>query len=207
VKGTAPTKTSCLRACLTLFLCSMPLLAQSTKPKINVASDGFPAGRNMPEGAASDLARSYIRNDVQLFAETCIGVYAHGQAATQYDEFMRSTITKLQQAAKQRMAGIAPSQDSPKRIRRVFAARHLTGNGPASYGYAAFNFQDVMFVDVLIEGHSGKTALTRTLVIQEPDGNWYAHPAPYLDPLLSHHLQEESASLTDFSKAYDVQKP
>jgi hypothetical protein len=46
----------------------------------------------------------------------------------------------------------------------VFAARHLSKNGPASYGYAGFGFQDIMFVDVGVFLYSGERSMMRTLV-------------------------------------------
>src|SRR5208283_1189893 len=111
-----------------------------TKPKLKVASDGFPTGHNTPEGVASDLTRAFIRHDTNLFSETCIGLYSQGESRTAHDNFVRASIEKMQQEAKQLAAGIGPSSNSPKLILKVFAARHLHRNGPASYGYAAFNF-------------------------------------------------------------------
>jgi len=188
-----------------MALCSV-LTANTTKPKLKPAPDGFPTGHDTPEGVASDLARAFIGDNVKLFSETCIGLYLKGKAGEQYDNFMRSTIEKMEADAKQRGAGTIPPLESPKSIIKVFAARHLSGNGPASYGYATFNFQDVMFVDVSIQLHSGKRGLNRTLVIKEPDGKWYVHPAPNVDPLLSYGLNDETKSVVDFSEAYYVQK-
>src|SRR5262249_42701262 len=95
-----------------------------------------------------------------------------------------------------------PSSDLPAQIGKVFAARHLTKQGPASFGYAAFDFQDVMFVDVGVFLHNGQPELNRTLVIKDRDGSWYVHPAPRLDPLLSDGLNQEAASTVGFAEAY-----
>lgn len=175
--------------------------AQNIKPKLKVAADGFPSGHDTPEGVASDLERAFIRNDVALFSETCIGLYSGGGPA-QYDEFMRKRIDsiKLEAARKE------PSPTWPEAVDKVFAARHLSTSGPASYGYSAFGFQDVMFVDVIVRLRNGSRVLHRTLVIQEKDNKWYAHPAPKVSPLLSNGLGRESPSAADFSEAYDVQK-
>ena len=87
-----------------------------------------------------------------------------------------------------------------------FAARHLNKNGPASFGYAAFGFQEVMFVDVGVFLHNDKQELNRTLVIKDKDGKWYVHPMPDVSPLLSAGLHDETASKQDFTGAYEIQK-
>jgi hypothetical protein len=63
-----------------------------------------------------------------------------------------------------------------------------------------------MFVDVGVFLHNGQTELNRTLVIKDRDGNWYVHPVPDLDPLLSDGLNQEAASTEDFSEAYALAK-
>jgi hypothetical protein len=105
---------------------------------------------------------------------------------------------------RQEAARETASPGGPKAIAKVFAARRLTRDGPASYGYAAFGFQDVVFVDVEAVLHNGERALNRTLVIRDKDGSWYVHPVPDVSPLLSMGLNEESASERDFSDGYDV---
>lgn len=87
---------------------------------------------------------------------------------------------------------------------KVFAARYLSKNGPASYGYAVLDFQDVMFVDVEVVLHSGNRHIRRTMVIKDRDGKWYAHPVPDLSPLLSYGLYDESASVLLFTDVYGV---
>jgi hypothetical protein len=44
----------------------------SAKPKLKVANDGFPAGQNTPEGAATDLARAFMTRDAFAFRKVCI---------------------------------------------------------------------------------------------------------------------------------------
>jgi hypothetical protein len=88
----------------------------------------------------------------------------------------------------------------------VFASRPLSRSGPASYGYAVFDFQDVRFVGVGVFLHDGGRALNRTLVIKDRSGKWYVHPLPGSSPLLSFGLNEESASTTDFSEVYRIER-
>ena len=192
--------------CVSFFASCAIMTSAETKPKLKVASDGFPAGHDTPEGVASDLTRALVRHDTTLFSETCIGLYSQGESRTAYHNFMRASIEKMQQEAKQQAAGIRPSSSSPKLILKVFAARHLHRNGSASYGYVSFNFQDVMFVDVRVQLYGGKSTRHRILVIQEPDSKWHAHPAPNISPLLSSGLDDETESVTDFSEVYEVQK-
>ena len=93
-----------------------------------------------------------------------------------------------------------------KAIDKVFAARHLSKGGPALWGYAAFGFEDVMFVDVEAILQNGRRSLNRMLVIKNKDGKWYAHPAPETESLLSAGLNDEATSTQDFSDAYEIQK-
>jgi len=175
---------------------------QAVKPKLKVASDGFPSGHDTPEGAACDLARAFIKHDAGLFTSTCIQPRGAGTSRDDYEAFLKSMIESMKQEA----AKTEPSPGGPKAIGKVFAARHLTKDGPASYGYASFDFQDVMFVDVGVFLQNGDHALNRTLVIKDKDGKWYVHPDPDVSPLLSMGLNKESPSQQDFSEAYDIQK-
>jgi hypothetical protein len=177
--------------------------AEDAKPKIKVAADGFPAGHDTPEGVACDLARAFIKRDTTLFTNTCIKLYAGGKGPEDYAKFLQSTVESMKKEAAKK----EPSPRGPKSIGKVFAARHLSKSGPASYGYASFDFQDIMFVDVGVFLHDGKQSLNRTLVIKERDGKWYAHPLPTAGSgLLGDGLNDESASEKDFSGAYEVQK-
>src|SRR6266850_1776949 len=83
-------------------------------------------------------------------------------------------------------------------FRRLFSK-----SGPASFGYAAFGFEDIMFVDIGVYLHSGERALNRTLVIKDKDGKWYVHPDPTASPLLSDGLNEEKASVLDLTDVYE----
>ena len=163
---------------------------------LEVAADGFPTGHTTPEGGACDLARAFIERSPTLLGSTCIRPY--GPAA--YPEFLESVIESMREEA----AKETPSPAGPKAIAKVFAARHLSLNGPSSYGYAAFGFQDIMFVDVGVILHSGSRSVNRTLVIRDRDGKWYAHPAPSVSPLLSAGLNDETPSEKDFAEVYDV---
>ncbi|MCD6049830.1 MAG: hypothetical protein K0Q55_1233 [Verrucomicrobia bacterium] len=188
------------------FLCLLAtavglVAAEPARPKLTVADDGYPAGRKTPEGVACDLARAFIQRDAALFTNTCVRLYAGGNGPVAYAEFLQTTAASIQQEATRKEAR------GPKSIGKVFAARHLSRNGPASYGYAAFSFQEIMFVDVGVLLHNGKAALNRTMVIRDKDGLWYVHPAPQVSPLLSAGLNDEPASQTDFSAAYEVVYP
>lgn len=176
--------------------------ATLAKPKLKIAPDGFPSGHSTPEGAASDLARAFIRHDVALFTNSCIRPYVGDKAGADYAAFLRGTIATMKTNAAKKQ----PAHDSPKAVGKVFAARHLTATVPASYGRASFGFQDLMFVDVGIYLNDGHHALARTLVIKDRDGKWYAHPSPEVSPSLCLGLNRESPSRQDFSQWYDVQK-
>jgi hypothetical protein len=169
------------------------------KPKLKVAADGFPTGQTTPEGAASDLARAFITRDAMAFRKACIRPHGSGQARAEYTDYLDGVSAYLQQATG------TPSLDDPKKIVTVFAARHLSRKGPASYGYANFDFRDVMFVDVEVLQQNGNKHLRRTMVIEDRDGKWYAHPVPDVSPLLSTGLYDESASLQRFTDAYDME--
>jgi len=193
---------------LATFLCILSVVLcavaadKTTKPKIKVAADGFPSGHETPEGVACDLARAFINRDDSLFTNTCLRLYGGGKGPTDYAKFLQTTVESMKREA----ANKKPSPSGPKHIEKVFAARHLSKNGPASFGYAAFGFQDIMFVDVGASLYNGKRALNRTMLVKDEDGKWYVHPMPDVSPLLSAGLNDESASKQDFSDAYEVQK-
>lgn len=185
-------------ACVLLTACSA-FGAEEAKKKIQVAADGFPFGQDTPEGAACDLARAFIQRDTKLFKSTCLRSYG----PEDYAKFLSDTVAAIEaEAAKKE-----PSPGGPKAIGKVFAARFLSKTGPASFGYAAFGFQDIMFVDVGAFLHNGGHGLNRTLVIKDKDGKWYVHPLPTAGGgLLGTGLNDESNSQKDFSDAYDVRK-
>jgi hypothetical protein len=191
---------STLLCILSVVICG--LAAEKPKSKLKVAADGFPSGHDSPEGVACDLARAFIKRDTALFTNTCVRLYAGGKGPPDYAEFLKSTVESMKAEAARKDA---PPR-GPKSIGKVFAARSLSKGGPASYGYAVFSFQDVMFVDVGVLLHNDKRALNRTMVIKDNDGKWYVHPMPDVSPLLSAGLNDEAASEQDFSDAYEIQK-
>jgi hypothetical protein len=156
------------------------------------ATDQFPSGAASPEGAACDLVRAFIRSDVDLLKATCIKRYPPAQE--KFDQFLAMIIRGTEED-KQR--GV-PHSKNPAKIVKVFAARHLTKNGPASYGYAVLNLQDVMFVDVLARLHDGSSFVNRTMVVKTQKGLWRVHPCPTVDSLLSAGLNQESDSTVAF---------
>jgi len=172
------------------------------KARIKVAADGLPSGHETPEGAACDLARAFIKRDTALFTTTCLRPYGGGKAPDEYAAYLKSTVESMKEEAAKK----EPSPGGPKSIGKAYAARHLSKNGPASFGYAAFGFKDVMFVDVGVYLHNGERALNRTMVIKDKDGKWYVHPMPAVSPLLSTGLNEEAPSTQDVLEVYDVQK-
>jgi hypothetical protein len=201
-------KSNSIVALICLVICiSLPVLYgaagnQTPKPKLRVAADGFPSGHATPEGAACDVVRSLIKRDEKLFSITCVRLYSGGNGPAAYARFLRDTVEDIRQEAAKK----EPSPSGPKSIGKVFAARHLNKHGPASYGYAGFGFQDVMFVDVGVFLYNGERSLMRTLVIKDTDGKWYVHPDPSASPLLSYGLDEEKASVLDFSDSYEIER-
>ena len=185
-----------------LLLVSILVGTSAAKPKLKVADDGFPTGQSTPEGAASDLTRAFMRQDITLFRSVCIRPFGGGQLLSEYTGYLNGIAVHFKQG--KALATTLP--DNPKRITKVFAARHLSKNGPASYGYAAFDFQDVMFVDVEVILNNGSKLMRRTLVIKDRDGKWYTLPVFDVSPLLSDGIDEESASVRSFSDVYDVEK-
>lgn len=193
---------------IALLVCAFPIslcsaaARQTTKPKLKVAADGLPSGHDTPEGAACDLARSFINRDQRLFSATSIRLYAGGNGPGAYAKFLQETI----QSMKKEAAKKEPSPQGPKSIGKVFAARHISKSGPVSYGYAAFGFEDIMFVDIGVVLHNGEPAMNRTLVIKDRDGKWYVHPAPSASPLLSEGLNEEKPSVRDLTDVYELER-
>jgi hypothetical protein len=185
------------------FLSLLPGAAgkQTTKPKLIVAADGLPSGHDTPEGAACDLARSFINRNDKLFSSTSIRVYGGGKGREAYEKFLQKTVQSIKAEAEKK----EPSPYGPKSIGKVFAARHLSKSGPVSYGYAAFGFEDIMFVDIGVYLYNGERAMNRTLVIKDSDGKWYVDPDPSASPLLSDGLNEESASVVDLTDVYELE--
>jgi len=168
------------------------------KPKIQLAEDGFPTQQNTPEGTASDLARSFIKHDPKWFRALCIRPFGADQSQMDYVQYLGGIAEHMVQEKE------FPAQDSLQKIVQVYAARHLTKNGPASWAYAAFDFQDLMFVDVKVKLINGQTLLRRTMVILDHDGKWYALPVIDISPMMSDGLHNEAPSRQPFTAAYDI---
>lgn len=197
-----------ISALLLLFLgtslfAADPEKVDSGKPPLKVLADGFPAGHDSPEGVAGDLARAFIHRDFALFQSSSIKPFGGGESKAEYEKFMEDVKAGMRAEA----AKPEPSPGGPKSISKVYAARHLSMNGPASAGYAMFNFHDIMFVDVVATLHNGKETLIRTMVIKSAQGQWFAHPAPHTVALLSMGLNDEKPSESLFSEAYKIEKP
>ena len=137
-----------------------------------------------------------------LFTNTCIRPYGGGENRSNYQAFLKDVAKTMEHE----VAKKEPSPGGPKALGKVYSARHLSRNGPASWAYAAFGFQDVMFVDVGAFLQDGRKSINRTLVINTMDGKWYVHPAPQTDSLISAGLNDETESTQDFSEAYEIQK-
>ncbi len=166
----------------------------AAEPVVVVAKDGFPTGTDSPEGAACDLARAFIHDDPTLFLATCIAPFGNPEARMARHQFLQAVVVQM----KLEPTGTPPSPDRPKSIAKCFAARHLSQDGPASYGAAAFGFQDVMFVDVCALLQNAETRLCRTLVVKNKQGKWVVDPQPESSPLLSAGLDDETPSTMDF---------
>lgn len=170
------------------------------KPVMIVAEDGFPAGSATAEGAACDLARAFMEKDAKLFIKTCIPPFGGGENRKKYEAFLKKVAEGMEIEANKK----TPSAGGPKKLDKLFAARHLSLNGPSSAGYAFHGFHDIMFVDVRVELVSGKKHQNRTMVIKTKEGQWFVHPAPRTAGLLSTGLNDEDKSTIDFTEAYTV---
>lgn len=167
----------------------------TNKITTKVPAEAFPAGHNTPEGAACDLARAFIQHDAVLFTNTCLPSFGGGENRVNYKQFLDGTTAAILAEATK----TEPSPGGPRAITKVFAARHLSLDGPASYGFAVCGFTDVMFVDVEAVLYNGQCFLNRTLVVQLSNGKWFVHPVPELDKLLSAGLNDESDSTQEYS--------
>ena len=159
--------------------------------------DNLPRGDKLPEGVACDLARAFIQRDEKLLTATCLlpAAYNAGLTRKEYEAFLKS----IREQMKKETTKSTPSPMAPKAILTVYAARPLSHNGPASYGYAVFSFKNIQFVDVEVLLHSGKKALNRTLVVQLANQAWRVHPLPSISPLLSMGLNQEKPSTTIYT--------
>jgi len=170
------------------------------QPVIQVAQDGFPTGQNTPEGAACDFARAFIDASIALFKQVCLRPSGGNELNKELQKFINAIIEEMKNESEKPKNG----RTGPKKIGKCFAARHLSLNGPASYGYAVWGFLDVMFVDVGTYLHDGTQYLNRTLIVKDNDNKWYVHPCPGISPLLSAGLNEETDSEIDFTEHYQI---
>lgn len=160
----------------------------------NASPDGFPTGQQTPEGAACDLARSFINADAELFKSVCLSWKA-GESGEQYTAFIEDMAARMNSMQGQSLEQFG----GPKEITTCYEARHLSNNGPGSYGFAVMNLMDVMFVDVIADTWEGSPFMSRTLVVMRSDQNWYAVPRTDLFPLLSTGLMSESDSTAEWN--------
>ncbi len=150
----------------------------------------FPSGQNSPEGVACDMARAFINADKALWLRINNQALMNNSEAR---DFVENISKQMEEMAKIDIK----DRPGPKEILRVYKARHLSMNGPASYGYAVYNFEDVMFVDVVALHSDGAEFLNRTLVVKDKS-KWYVAPRPDLFELLSVGLNSESKSIDLF---------
>ena len=185
-----------------VLLATLSSFAGQIKPRIKIAIDSFPTGQETPEGVASDFARVFINKDILALQRIALRPYGQGPSRTEYIRLLNGLYASL---SRDKASGIKDPQN-PSKIFRVFAARHLSSAGPSSYGYAAFGFKDVMFVDVEVFLNNGTRYTDRTMVVRDADGKWYVDVAPYVSSILSNGLDQESTSNQTFSQVYDPTK-
>lgn len=157
----------------------------------NDADSQFPSGQDSPEGVACDMAQAFINADKILWLK--INNPTLTRPNTKANDFVENISKQMEEMAQIDIK----DRPGPKEILRVYKARHLSMNGPASYGYAVFNFEDVMFVDVVALNSDGTEFLNRTLVVKDKS-KWYVVPRPDLVSLLSWGLNSESESIDLF---------
>lgn len=153
----------------------------------------WPTGSNTPEGAACDLARSFINKDVPLFRSVCVKPMGEGKSVDDYESFIDNMLSDFERAKANPEAAHGPVS-----ITKVYTARSLARNGPASTAYALFGFHDVKFVDLVTQNDNGDPFLCRTLVLMDRGGKWQVLPLPQAYPLLSMGLNDESPSTQEY---------
>lgn len=176
------------------FVFILAMVAVVIAPSTSWADDGYPSGVTTPEGAACDFARAFIRRDVALFEQVTLPPFGGGESRTQYENFLADTKSAISEESKR------PTDRGPRDISKVFVARSLSKSGPASYAYAAFNFADVKFVDVVVGLYGGGISINRTFVVMDNAGRWRVDPAPNIHPLLSDGLNQEPPSTKEVAK-------
>jgi hypothetical protein len=184
------------------LICSNLAAGTASLPKIKVAKDGFPTGQDTAEGAACDLARSYIHCDSASFQKICVQPYGTGQSRKAYQNYLLDTISHLRSEVAKKPAERAV----PQAIGKVYASRHLSDKNAVPYAQQKFGFQDIAFVDVgLIAGKKDKI-ISRTLVIKDKDGKWYAQPNASASGIPGGDPTREQTPRNDFREVYQIQK-
>ncbi|MCZ6793975.1 MAG: hypothetical protein O7J95_10225 [Planctomycetota bacterium] len=84
------------------------------------------------------------------------------------------------------------------RIVCCYKARQLSMRGPASVGYALFEFLGNRIVDIVVQEEGKEPQRLRHHVIQDRDRLWYFNPRPDLSPLLSMGLHDKPPSTEAF---------
>ena len=161
--------------------------------------DGFPTGRSTPEGAASDMARSFLLHDFERFNEVRFkyDCETKNDGPNLYQSYLtNSPLTSLEVAGD---SGIA-SPNLPTRIVRVFAAREFSADNSYRDWGLLYGIQERRLVDVVVVGKGGMEVVNRTFVVKAKDGQWYAMPK-LLDPLFPRvGLDMEPASTIEYSE-------
>jgi len=141
----------------------------------------IPSGQATAEGVACDMAKAFINADKELW-ETIVMKADNGY----YSEFIKNMSTEMD---KQKI--LDPDKRSgPKKIQICYKMGKLSKNGPNSYAFAVFNYDEIGFVDVGVLGTNDKQIMNRTFVYRSKD-KWFALPRPDLFPLLTMGLNGE----------------
>lgn len=172
-----------------LFISILLLLfctAAFAQTKYQIADDGFPTGRNTPEGTACDAVRAYIYSDHELWLSLLVPpIYAEHN--TEYHDFKEMMVAKKKQNAQ--------NPNFPKmKIVTVYKARNFSLNGPGSLAFALLKYTGNMFVDILVDVGNGQVQGLRYQVMRDEGGTWYFNPRPDLSYPFSMGLNEETES-------------
>ena len=172
-----------------LFISMLLLLFCTTalaQTKYKIADDGFPTGRDTPEGTACDAVRTYIYSDHERWLSLLVPpIYAEHNI--EYHEFKEMMVAKKKRNARD------PNFPGMK-IVEVYNARNFSLNGPGSLAYAFYKYTANMFVDILVDAANGQIQGLRYQVMRDEGGKWYFNPRPDLSYPLSMGLNEESES-------------
>ena len=164
-----------LNCVTTLFLVFCPRLA--------VAGD-LPNNQQTPEGAAVLMAKAFIEADSALWKSIQSPKLMRNEELSAFVKEITKQMEEVKKLDPQKRPG-------PVKILEVRKKGYLSQNGPNSYAYAALNFRDIGFVDVVVADRTGRTTKNRTFVCQEKDLKWYVLPRPDLFPLLTSGINDE----------------